>query len=83
MQVSGAASSRSFAARCRVSSTQPHSAGGDAVMGDAAAHFAVTRFGGGQIDDAPAGFRGAFFSQQALARTGAAEDQFFHGTNFR
>jgi hypothetical protein len=46
-------------------------------------HFAVARFGGGQINDAQAGFRGAFFSQQALARTGAAKDQFFHGRHFR
>jgi len=54
-----------------------------AVVGDAACHFAVAGFGGGQIDDAQAGFRCPLFGQQALARTGAAKDQFFHGRHFR
>ncbi len=48
-----------------------------AVVGDAARHFAVAGFGGGQVDDAQAGFRRPLFGQQALARTGAAEDEFF------
>ena len=54
-----------------------------AMVSNPAAHFAVTRFRRRQINDVPAGFRGAFFSQQALARTGTTEDQFFHGSNFR
>ncbi len=49
------------------------------VVGDAARHLAVARFGGGDIDDPEAGFESALLGMAALARTGAAEDQFIHG----
>jgi hypothetical protein len=60
-QVSGAASSRSLAARCRVSSRSPNRPGGVRGGGRCAGHFAVAGFGGGQVDDAQAGFRRRVF----------------------
>ena len=53
------------------------------VMGDAACHFAIKRLRRGEVDDRQAGGEGTLFGQLALARAGAAEDQFFHGLHFR
>ena len=51
-----------------------------AMMGDAPLHLAVADFGRGHIDDAQAAFRSPTFGKGALARSGATDDQFSHGS---
>ena len=46
-------------------------------------HLAVVALGRGDVDHPPARFRRPALGQQALARAGAAEDQFVHGAKLR
>src|SRR5690606_1324721 len=50
-----------------------------AVMGDAHSRFPIQRLAGSNVGDRQAALGGQFFCQPALARAGAAENQFMHG----